>query len=96
MFEILITVAKIAPVIALMWLSLQYFLKKEKTYQSKIDELQTELRKNEKEQLQVMNRLTGVLDKLLENSAEDKHEILKEIASIHKDLTKKLNELKKA
>lgn len=104
--DVLLALSKIAPVVAVLWLGIKFFIKKNTEYenkideqatkyQSKIDELQVELRNNEKESLQVMNRLTGVLDKLLENSAEDKKEILAEIASIHKDLTKKLNDIKK-
>ncbi len=93
--DVLITSSKIAPVIAVLWLAVRYFLKKEKVYQAKINDLQTELRANEKESLQTLNKLTGVLDKLITNSAEDKKEILAELSSIHRDLNKKLNDIKK-
>jgi hypothetical protein len=96
MFEILILLAKSVPVVAILWLVIDYLVKEKKSYVKKIDELQDELRKNERQSLEVMNRLTGVLDKLLENSAEDKHEILKEIAALHKDIAKKLNDIKKS
>jgi translation initiation factor 2B subunit (eIF-2B alpha/beta/delta family) len=95
MYEILILLAKSTPVIAVLWLSIKYLLKKEKEYQNKINELQLELRKNEKSSLSMMNKLVNVLDKLNENNLEDKKEIMDELKNIHKDLTDKLEQLKR-
>jgi len=94
--DILLATSKVAPVVAVLWLAVRFFMKRDKESQTKINELQDELRKNERDSLNVMNRLTSVLDKLIENSASDKEDILKEISSLHKDITKKLSEIKKA
>jgi adenosyl cobinamide kinase/adenosyl cobinamide phosphate guanylyltransferase len=93
--DILVATAKIAPVIAVLWLAIRYFLRKEKVYQEKINELQDELRANERESLVLLNKFTSILDRLLENSAKDKKEIMNEIANLHKDISKKLNDLKR-
>lgn len=115
--NVIFTISKIAPVVAVLWLAVRYFLKKERAYQEKIDEkdrvyqekidhkekvyqdkineLQDELRNSEKASITVMNRLTAVLDKLITDTSDDKKEILSELNSIHKDLTRKLNEIKK-
>ena len=92
--EIIFGVAKIAPVIAVLWLAVRYFLKKEKGYQKQINDLQSELRSSEKENLQVLNRMTSVLDRLIENSTEDRAMIIDEIKRIHKDISKKIDSIK--
>ena len=92
--DILIATAKIAPVVAVLWLAVRYFLKKEKVYQKQINDLQSELRANERESLSVLNRMTSVLDKLIENSADDRTIIVDEIRRIHRDITKKIDSIK--
>lgn len=94
--DILLATSKVAPVVAVLWLGIRFFMKRDKESQTKINELQDELRKNERDSLTVMNRLTSVLDKLIENSAADKEDILKEISLLHKDISRKLSEIKKA
>lgn len=94
MYDILVYSGKIAPVIAVLWLAVRYFLKKEKSYQNQIEELHKELRANERETLTLMNRLTNTLDKVIQDTSENQKDILDEIRSLHKDLTKKLSELK--
>lgn len=95
MFEILVLLAKSTPVIAVLWMGIRYFLKKEKAYQSQIADLHKELRANERETLTLMNRLTTTLDKVIESGQSDRDEILHEIKTLAKDLNRKINELKK-
>jgi hypothetical protein len=95
MFNILTLLAKSVPVIAVLILALRYFLKKEKAYIAQINNLQKELRSNEKETLQVLTKLTQTLDKVVENNEEDREDILKEIKSLNKTLSLKIDALKK-
>ncbi len=92
--DVIFMAAKVAPVIAVLWLAIRYFLKKEKGYQKQIVDLQTELRSSEKDNLQVLNRMTSVLDRLIENSSEDRAMIIEEIKRIHKDISKKIDSIK--
>lgn len=87
MEEVLIQIAKIAPVIAVLVIALRYFLKKEKIYQKQIKDLNEEVRSIEKENLIMINKLADALDKISDTN-ENVHkelQLLKEIIKIKLD-----------
>lgn len=87
MEEVLIQIAKIAPVVAVLVIALRYFLKKEKIYQKQIKDLNEEVRSIEKENLIMINKLADALDKISDTN-ENVHkelQLLKEIIKIKLD-----------
>lgn len=92
--ELLNTVAKLAPVITVLVVALFYFLKKEKAYQAQIETLNEQLRTNEREYLELMNKLTQTLDKYIDGDTKNKQEIIQEIKLLEATLAAKIDSLK--
>jgi len=104
--EILIGIAKLSPVFALLIVAI-YYLYKEKNSISKelkderdkchtqISNLNKEIRDNEKENINIISKLSDVMDKMSEK-IEDNHDDIKDQLRDVKELIKdKINELKK-
>jgi len=89
MFEILLGVAKLSPVFGVFVVIIYYFYKKERKYISEIKKLNSEIRKSERENLNLMNRLAGALDSLTKGNAN----IHKEIKGIKKIIVDKLTKI---
>ena len=94
MTELLNQLANIAPVVAVLVVAIFYFLKKETGYKKEIDELNAELRKQERESLELMSKLTTTIDKFLESDSRNKHEVITEIRLLKETLTNKIDSLK--
>lgn len=94
MDELLMSLAKLAPVIAVLVIAVYYFLNKEKGYKQEIAELNLELRKSEREALELMSKLTTTLDKMFDSDSRNKQEILVELRLLKETLTAKIDNLK--
>lgn len=93
--QVLYILAKSVPVVAVLWLSIRYLLKKEDTYIQKINSLEEKLRSNEKETITLMYQLNNTLDKVVENDIQGRKEVIDEIKNLSSHLTRRINELKK-
>ena len=108
--EILSSLVKLSPVIALLVLGIYYFYKKEKelnkelnkereTCHAEISALNKEIRESERENLLIISKLSDVIDKLYDDN-KDQHEQIKqqikdEMRDIRELIKDKINELKK-
>lgn len=88
------SLAEIAPVVAVLVVAVWYFLSKEKAYQKEIAQLNQQLRDNEKDSLQLLSKLTTTIDKLLEGDSRNTADIIKEIKQLEKTLAAKIDALK--
>jgi len=95
MDQILLGLAKLAPVIATLVAGIYYFFNKEKKYVAQIEELNKELRTNERETLDIISKLTVTLDKLVENDSVNKTEIINEIKTLREIIMTKIDSIKK-
>lgn len=95
MTEILATLSKLAPVIAVLVAGIYYFFNKEKKYVTQIDALNKELRDNERGTLEIISKLTVTLDKLVENDSASKSEIVNEIKTLREIIITKIDAIKK-
>lgn len=94
MDEVLIQIAKVAPVIAVLVIALRYFLRKEKLYQKQIKDLNDEIRQSEKDNLDILDKLANVIEKLSNNVVDNRDKVLKEIIVLKEYITLKLDNLK--
>lgn len=92
--EILMSIAKLAPVVAVLVAAVWYFLNKEKKYQKQIEDLNQQLRQNEKESLELMVKLAATMDKFVDSDHRNKEEIIKELKSLEKTLVTRIDALK--
>lgn len=95
MTEILATLAKLAPVVAVLVAGIYYFFTKEKKYVMQIEALNKELRDNERGTLEIISKLTVTLDKLVENDSTSKTEIVNEIKTLREIIITKIDAIKK-
>jgi hypothetical protein len=72
-------------------LSLLYFYIKEKGYIDQINKLNNELKINQKETLQTLIKTTTILDKLIQDSADNNESVHNELQEIKEELIKRLN-----
>jgi hypothetical protein len=82
LYNILIKLADGFSVIALLLLVVRYFIKKENKYKTQIEqkeqhirELNEEARKNDKESLLIINKLTKTIDKFVISNENTKEEL---------------------
>lgn len=107
--DLLLSLAKLSPVISLLIVGIYYFYKKER-YLNKvlteeraachtdISNLNKEMRENEKENIVIISKLSDVIDKLYDDN-KDQHEVIKqqikeEMRDIKELIKEKINELK--
>ncbi len=101
MLEILTELAKLSPIIALLIVGLIYFYRKESAYKKelkeeretcdvRLDELNKELRDNEKQNLEMIGKLANALEKLSDSTQD----ISKELVDLKHCVELKLEELK--
>ena len=95
MDQILLGLAKLAPVIATLVVGIYYLFNKEKKYVEQIEALNKELRTNERETLDIISKLTVTLDKLVENDSVNKTEIINEFKTLREIITTKIDSIKK-
>lgn len=95
MDQILLGLAKLAPVIGALVVGIYYFFNKEKKYVEQIEALNKELRTNERETLDIISKLTVTLDKLVENDSVNKTEIINEIKNLREIIMSKIDSIKK-
>lgn len=97
--------AKVLPVIAVLWIWLvskeKDFSKREEAFngekdklQAKVEALYAELLKNNKDNLTLLNQLNHTLEKVVDDSVENREEVLREIKNLSASLSRKINELK--
>lgn len=103
MMEIIITqLIKLGPIVTVLVLGLVYFFKKEKSskleiekerddYRERIDELNKEIRKTEKQNIELLSKLGSAIEKLYSNT----NEISKEVTDFKFLLIEKLSEINK-
>jgi hypothetical protein len=72
-------------------LSLLYFYIKEKGYIDQINKLNNELKINQKETLQTLIKTTTILDKLIQDSADNNESVHNELQEIKEELIRRLN-----
>lgn len=94
MNEILLGIAKLTPVVGVLVTGIYYFFNKEKTYITKIDELNKILRDKDKETLEIIGKLTVTLDKLIESDSTSKNEIINEIRNLRDIIITKIDNIK--
>lgn len=94
MNEILLGIAKLTPVVGVLVTGIYYFFNKEKTYITKIDELNKILRDKDKETLEIIGKLTVTLDKLIESDYTSKNEIINEIRNLRDIIITKIDNIK--
>lgn len=95
MDQILLGLAKLAPVIGALVAGIYYFFNKEKKYVAQIEELNKELRTQETETLKIISRLTDTLDKILATDSATKNEIITEIKNLKEIITSKIDSIKR-
>lgn len=95
MDQILLGLAKLAPVIATLVAGIYYFLNKEKKYIAQIEKLQEELRINEKETLKLIQSLTVTMDKVIHSENDTRVEVLNEIKILKETIVGRIESLKK-
>lgn len=95
MQDILMNLAQLAPVVAVLVVAVMYFLRKEDGYKKEISSLNVELRKNERESLELISRLTTTLDKLMDSDSNNKIELLSELRVLKESILNKIDNLKK-
>lgn len=95
MDQILLGLAKLAPVIGALVVGIYYLFNKENKYVEQIKELNKELRTNERDTLDIISKLTVTLDKLVENDSVNKNEIINEFKNLREIITTKIDSIKK-
>jgi hypothetical protein len=95
MDQILLGLAKLAPVIGTLVVGIYYLFNKEKKYVEQIEALNKELRTNERDTLDIISKLTVTLDKLVENDSVNKTEIINEFKTLREIITTKIDSIKK-
>ena len=103
--EILMELAKLAPVIGLLIVGLIYFYKKENGYRAEICELKKDndnriekmivmnnqfIKDNEKDNLDMISKLADALEKL----SDDTHDISKDLIELKHSINLKMEELR--
>ena len=94
MNEILLGLAKLTPVVGVLVAGIYYFFNKEKTYITKIDDLNKILRDKDKETLEIIGKLTVTLDKLIESDSNSKTEVINEIRNLRDIIITKIDNIK--
>ncbi len=94
MNEILLGLAKLAPVVGVLITGIYYFFNKEKKYVEQIDTLNKILRDKDRETLEIIGKLTITLDKLIESDSSSKNEIINEIRNLRDIITTKIDSIK--
>ena len=92
--DLIMNIAQYGVAFAVLALSIYYFLTKEKCYKKEIADLNQELRKSERESLELMSKLTTTLDKLIDSDSRNKDEILAELRILKETLSNKIDNLK--
>lgn len=101
MADILMEIGKMAPVFGILIVIIIYFFKKENkhvkeindersSYRGRIDSLNSEVRNNEKQNIEMIGKLADALDKLSESTGD----IHKDLNELKHNLNLKLEELK--
>lgn len=82
MIEILTNLAKLSPIIAVLVVGIIYLYKREKEARSEVSKLNDELRENEKENLNMLNKLVNAMDKISITNQSTTQAIKDEIKSL--------------
>ncbi len=94
MDEIMLGLAKLAPVVAVLVAGIYYFFTKEKGYKAEIKELNDVIRTQERKTLEIMSKLTSTLDKIANNDVTNKESILAELKSLKEILIARIDSIK--
>lgn len=92
--DLIMNIAQYGIAFTVLVLSIYYFLGKEKKYQKQIEDLNQQLRQNEKESLELMVKLAATMDKFIDNDTRNKEDVLRELKSLEKVLITRIDALK--
>lgn len=84
MEAIVISIMKLSPLVALLIFGIIYFFKKEKSYIDEIKELNLEIRKIERDNLEIIDKLADAIDNL-SISNDNVHSEIKDLKSFIKE-----------
>ena len=85
---------KIGGVVSVLVIAVVYFLKKEKSYQAQIKELNVIIRQNEKDNLIILDKLSDALDSLADSQKDTNNTIHQEIKILKEFINLRLEAMK--